>query len=166
MNFNRTVTALLRRDFSSQGPSTHVDGSEPSVSIFAQCSTNRLPTGPRHCWAWHSKRLQGVPRSAVNFTTPLPELTFEKLRRLAWAVASFSHQSIDERRPILSATLPGDERMQIVIPPATLKGTVSLTIRKPLSSRGRTYSSRQNGGCIRSFHTKRVLSGPQFLSVH
>jgi type IV secretion system protein VirB11 len=66
-------------------------------------------------------------------THDLPELSFDKLMRFARAVASFSHQSIDERRPILSATLPGDERIQIVIPPATLKGTVSLTIRKPSS---------------------------------
>lgn len=53
--------------------------------------------------------------------------------RLARAVASFSNQAIDETRPILSATLPGDERIQIVIPPATTKGTVSITIRKPSS---------------------------------
>jgi len=66
-------------------------------------------------------------------THDLPELTFDKLMRLARAVASFSNQSIDETRPILSATLPGDERIQIVIPPATTKGTVSVTIRKPSS---------------------------------
>lgn len=66
-------------------------------------------------------------------THDLPELSFEKLMRLARAVASFSHQSIDETRPILSATLPGDERIQIVIPPATTKNTVSITIRKPSS---------------------------------
>ncbi|MCQ4634045.1 P-type DNA transfer ATPase VirB11 [Shinella sp. CPCC 100929] len=66
-------------------------------------------------------------------THDLPGLTFEKLMRLARAVASFSHQSIDETRPILSATLPGDERIQVVIPPATLKETVSITIRKPSS---------------------------------
>jgi type IV secretion system protein VirB11 len=66
-------------------------------------------------------------------THDLRELTFDKLMRLARAVASFSNQSIDETRPILSATLPGDERIQIVIPPATTKGTVSITIRKPSS---------------------------------
>ncbi|TIO07805.1 MAG: P-type DNA transfer ATPase VirB11, partial [Mesorhizobium sp.] len=66
-------------------------------------------------------------------THDMPELTFEKLMRLARAVATFSNQAIDERRPILSATLPGDERIQIVIPPATTKETVSLTIRKPSS---------------------------------
>jgi type IV secretion system protein VirB11 len=64
-------------------------------------------------------------------THDTPELTFEKLMRLARAVASFCHQSIDETHPILSATLPGNERIQIVIPPATLKETVSITIRKP-----------------------------------
>ncbi len=66
-------------------------------------------------------------------THDLPEITFDKLMRLARAVASFSNQAIDEARPILSATLPGDERIQIVIPPATTKGTVSITIRKPSS---------------------------------
>lgn len=66
-------------------------------------------------------------------TYDLPELSFEKLMRLARAVASFSHQSIDETRPILSATLPGYERIQIVIPPATTRNTVSITIRKPSS---------------------------------
>ncbi|MCA1493307.1 P-type DNA transfer ATPase VirB11 [Ensifer sp. NBAIM29] len=66
-------------------------------------------------------------------THDLPELTFERLIRLARAVASFSHQSIDETRPILSATLPGDERIQIVVPPATTRNTVSVTIRKPSS---------------------------------
>lgn len=61
----------------------------------------------------------------------LPELGFDKLMRLARAVASYSNQAIDESRPILSATLPDEERIQIVVPPATTKGTVSITIRKP-----------------------------------
>ena len=62
-----------------------------------------------------------------------PELTFDRLMRLARAIASLSAQVIDETRPVLSATLPGDERIQIVIPPAVTRGTVSLTIRKPSS---------------------------------
>lgn len=66
-------------------------------------------------------------------THDIPDLSYERLMRLARAVASFSSQSIDETCPILSATLPDDERIQIVIPPATTKGTVSVTIRKPSS---------------------------------
>ncbi|KAB2689144.1 P-type DNA transfer ATPase VirB11 [Brucella pseudogrignonensis] len=61
----------------------------------------------------------------------LPDLSFDKLTRLARAVASFSNQGIDETRPLLSATLPDGERVQIVIPPATTRNTVSITIRKP-----------------------------------
>jgi type IV secretion system protein VirB11 len=64
-------------------------------------------------------------------THDLPELSYDRLMRLARTVASFSNQSIDESRPILSATLPDDERIQIVIPPATTRATVSITIRKP-----------------------------------
>lgn len=63
----------------------------------------------------------------------LPDLSFDKLMRLARAVASFSNQGIDETRPLLSATLPDEERIQIVIPPATTRDTVSITIRKPSS---------------------------------
>lgn len=66
-------------------------------------------------------------------TYDLPELSFEKLMRLARAVASFSHQSIDETRPILSATLPGDERIQIVIPqppPGTRSASPSASHRR------------------------------------
>ncbi|MBB3646695.1 type IV secretion system protein VirB11 [Rhizobium sp. BK619] len=78
-------------------------------------------------------------------THDMPELSYDRLMRLARAVASFSHQSIDETRPILSATLPDDERIQIVIPPATTKGTVSITIRKP-SSVSLTLEDLDHGG--------------------
>lgn len=64
-------------------------------------------------------------------THRVPELTCDRLIRLARGVASFSHQAIDDQNPILSATLPGNERIQIVIPPATPSGVVSVTIRKP-----------------------------------
>jgi len=64
-------------------------------------------------------------------THDAPGLSFEKLMRLARAVASYSHQAIDEAHPLLSATLPDEHRIQIVIPPATTKGTVSITLRNP-----------------------------------
>ncbi|MBB4193006.1 type IV secretion system protein VirB11 [Rhizobium aethiopicum] len=78
-------------------------------------------------------------------TYEVPELSYDRLMRLARAVASFSNQSIDETRPILSATLPDDERIQIVIPPATTKETVSITIRKP-SSVSLTLDDLDHGG--------------------
>lgn len=78
-------------------------------------------------------------------THDIPDLTFDKLMRLARAVASFSHQGIDESRPVLSATLPDEHRIQIVIPPATTKGTVSITLRKP-SAVSMTLDDMEKGG--------------------
>ena len=61
------------------------------------------------------------------------------LSRLAAQVARFSHQGINRERPLLSATLPTGERIQIVSPPATRRH-FALSIRRhrlidvPLSS--------------------------------
>lgn len=87
----------------------------------------------------------------------IPELTFEKLMRLARAVASYSSQGIDETRPLLSATLPDDERIQIVIPPATTKGTVSMTIRKP-SSVSFSMKEMEKAGLFRELAASNVES--------
>lgn len=61
----------------------------------------------------------------------IPEVTFDSLMSFARAVATYSAQKIDATSPVLSATLPDGERIQIVIPPAVPAGTVSLTVRKP-----------------------------------
>ena len=58
-------------------------------------------------------------------------LTLGHLNSLATTVATFTRQSIGPTKPILSGTLPGGERIQIVIPPAVPEGTLSITIRKP-----------------------------------
>lgn len=55
------------------------------------------------------------------------------LTRLARQVAAYAHQGISREHPILSAALPGGERVQIVVPPAT-RGGVVLAIRKHVSS--------------------------------
>ncbi|GGO83769.1 P-type DNA transfer ATPase VirB11 [Marinobacterium nitratireducens] len=62
---------------------------------------------------------------------PVAALDLACCERLAKLVATYSGQSLEARKPILSATLPRGERIQIVIPPATREGRVSLTIRKP-----------------------------------
>lgn len=61
----------------------------------------------------------------------VPELTYPICCQIAKLTATWSNQSLDERKPLLSATLPYGERIQIVIPPATLSGNISMTIRKP-----------------------------------
>ncbi|RYZ91365.1 MAG: P-type DNA transfer ATPase VirB11 [Proteobacteria bacterium] len=61
----------------------------------------------------------------------VPNLSQKHLISLATAIAKFASNDISDNRPILSAILPGGERVQIVLPPACEHGTVSVTIRKP-----------------------------------
>ena len=68
---------------------------------------------------------QGWTRHVVR------EVTLVRLERLAKAAATYSAQVFKPEQPILSATLPGGERIQIVGPPAVAAGTCSVTIRKP-----------------------------------
>jgi type IV secretion system protein VirB11 len=62
-----------------------------------------------------------------------PAMTFEALEAFAQAVAIASpqQQHVGTQRPLLSATLPDGERIQIVLPPAVEPGQVSMSIRIP-----------------------------------
>jgi type IV secretion system protein VirB11 len=75
----------------------------------------------------------------------LPFADFDWCLRLAKLIANSTQQRVDSVSPLLSASLPSGERVQIVLPPATTKGCVAIAIRKPahevwsieeLSSRG------------------------------
>jgi len=61
----------------------------------------------------------------------LPFADFDWCRRLAKLVANSTRQRIEEESPLLSASLPSGERIQIVLPPATTAGCVAITIRRP-----------------------------------
>jgi type IV secretion system protein VirB11 len=58
-----------------------------------------------------------------------PELDETTLARLARQIASLSHQGISREHPLLAATLPEGERVQVVVPPAT-RGRLAMAIRK------------------------------------
>jgi type IV secretion system protein VirB11 len=64
-----------------------------------------------------------------------PALTLPALNGLATAIAVFNKKKLDRDEPIASLTLPDGERCQIVLPPATEDGKISMTIRKPSESR-------------------------------
>jgi type IV secretion system protein VirB11 len=61
----------------------------------------------------------------------LPSASFEWCCRLAKLVANATRQRVDETSPLLSASLPSGERIQIVVPPATSPGCVAISIRRP-----------------------------------
>lgn len=78
--------------------------------------------------------------------------TFDWCLRLAKLVAHSTRQRVEESTPLLSASLPGGERVQFVLPPATSLDCLAITIRRPsstvwsigeLASRGIFRTTRQ-----------------------
>ncbi|WP_083537236.1 P-type DNA transfer ATPase VirB11 [Steroidobacter denitrificans] len=56
---------------------------------------------------------------------------FDWCLRFAKLVANATCQRVDATSPLLCASLPSGERVQIVIPPATTPGCVAITLRRP-----------------------------------
>jgi type IV secretion system protein VirB11 len=61
----------------------------------------------------------------------LPFADFDWCCRVAKLIANSTQQRIDATSPLLSASLPSGERVQIVLPPATTAGCVAIAIRRP-----------------------------------
>lgn len=61
----------------------------------------------------------------------LPFADYDWCRRLAKLVAHSTSQRVDDESPLLSASLPTGERIQLVLPPATTHRTVAMSIRRP-----------------------------------
>jgi type IV secretion system protein VirB11 len=70
-----------------------------------------------------------------NLTIEEPLLDFAALEAFAQAIAVYSpqQQTVGAKTPLLSATMPDGERIQIVLPPAVEPGMVSMSIRIPKS---------------------------------
>lgn len=103
----------------------------------------------------------------------LPYADFPWCQRLAKLIANASHQRIDAQNPLLSATLSTGERVQIVLPPATSDGCVSLTLRRPstrvwslgeLEARGTLAATHTTGEAARTTEADRELTA--LLSAH
>jgi type IV secretion system protein VirB11 len=88
---------------------------------------------------------------------PLEFATFGWCQSLARLVANSTRQRIDAESPLLSAALPGGERIQIVLPPATTPGTVAITIRRPADEIW-TLEELEQRGVFRS--TRRASGAP------
>ncbi|MBW9105099.1 P-type DNA transfer ATPase VirB11 [Paraburkholderia phenoliruptrix] len=73
------------------------------------------------------------------------DLDYERLMSFAVAVATLTSQDVSAQHPVLSALLPGDARIQIVVPPVVPSRTVSITIRRP-SSREKTLDAYRDEG--------------------
>jgi len=87
----------------------------------------------------------------------LPFADFAWCQRLTKLVANATQQRIDAESPLLSASLPTGERIQVVIPPATTPGCVAMAIRRPaddewsideLAQRGVFHKTRRGGEAL------------------
>ncbi|PWD67061.1 P-type DNA transfer ATPase VirB11 [Pectobacterium parmentieri] len=72
-------------------------------------------------------------------------ITLRQCHAFAKALASWNEDNIDDTSPILSATLGSGERVQIIIPPACERNTVSITLRNP-SFEQKTHQSWIDAG--------------------
>jgi type IV secretion system protein VirB11 len=89
----------------------------------------------------------------------LPFADFEWCTRLAKLAANSTQQRIDATSPLLSASLPGGERIQIVMPPATTAGCVAITIRRPASAAWSVADLAQRGIFRRTRRANESLDG-------
>jgi type IV secretion system protein VirB11 len=87
----------------------------------------------------------------------LPFADFEWCLRFAKLVANSTQQRIDATSPLLSASLPTGERVQIVMPPATTPGCVAITIRRPADKVWSIEELAKSGIFHRTRHANRML---------
>jgi type IV secretion system protein VirB11 len=80
-----------------------------------------------------------------------PQLDENALWRLARQIASASHQGVSREHPLLAATLPNGERVQIVAPPAT-RGPLVLAVRKHVVA-DLTLADYESHGAFSALHT-------------
>lgn len=62
-----------------------------------------------------------------------PAVSFEYLQTLGSFLANISRKAFDEVHPILSAHLPGGERVEMTMPPTAAQGMIYLNLRKHTS---------------------------------
>lgn len=62
-----------------------------------------------------------------------PDLTRDALHWLVRQIAAYNAQGINRAHPLLAASLPSGERIQVVMPPAT-RGEIAIAIRKHVVS--------------------------------
>lgn len=95
---------------------------EPLAALLARGEVTDLYINrPGECWV---ETLGGAIERHE-----LAALSAQWCWQLARQIASLSHQGVSREHPLLSAVLPGGERVQVVAPPAT-RGDMAIAIRK------------------------------------
>lgn len=72
-------------------------------------------------------------RGGVWARADAPAVTFEYLQTLGSFLANISRKPFDEAHPVLSAHLPGGERVEMTMPPTAARDMIYLNLRKHTS---------------------------------
>lgn len=101
-------------------------------SYLAPIKRHLLQHGATEIWINKPGELV-IQLATGNVTVQEPSLDFAALEAFAQAIAVYSpqQQTVGTKSPLLSATMPDGERVQIVLPPAVEPGMVSMSIRIP-----------------------------------
>lgn len=109
----------------------------PITKILNKEGINEISiNNPKEAW---------VEKMGDMFRVEMPDYDLKYLKSLARLVAQATDQTISEEKPLLSATLPTGQRIQIVFPPATENTCVIMSIRKPSTLRWTLEDCEQKG---------------------
>ncbi|MDR0423679.1 MAG: P-type DNA transfer ATPase VirB11 [Rickettsiales bacterium] len=97
-----------------------------------------------------------VEKRGDMFRVEMPGYDLKHLKALAKLIAQATDQKISEEQPLLSATLPDGQRIQVVFPPATENTTVIMSIRKPSDLKW-SLEDYEKMGCFDSTSAKAIV---------
>lgn len=121
---------------------------KPIMVLLSKDGVNEISINePNEAW---------VEKRGDMFKVNLPGYDSKHLKSLARLIAESTDQKISEETPLLSATLPEGQRIQIVFPPACENHTVILSIRKK-SELAWTLEDYDKMGAFDSTATEKVV---------
>jgi type IV secretion system protein VirB11 len=113
-------------------PSTASSGDGASALDLTLCALRPLLASPDVMELCINRPMEAFLETRDGWRREvLPFADFEWCSRLAKLIANSTQQRIDASAPLLSASLPSGERVQIVMPPATTAECVAIAIRRP-----------------------------------
>lgn len=120
---------------------------KPIMVLLSKDGVNEISINePNEAW---------VEKRGDMFKVNLPGYDSKHLKSLARLIAESTDQKISEETPLLSATLPEGQRIQVVFPPACENHTVILSIRKK-SELAWTLEDYEKMGAFDSTATEKV----------
>ncbi len=125
---------------------------EPLAALFAEEGIQEISINkPGEAW---------VEKFGDMRLESLPLLTNNHLQQLAHLVAQSTSQMISEEKPLLSATLPGGYRIQVVFPPACADGGIAMSIRKQ-STQSWSLDDYERMGAFQQTKTIKEVADPK-----